>query len=205
MLDPVVSLFLNRPAPEVAPELLGCYLVREIDGVKYRGMIVETEAYAPGDPACHAYGKKSDRNAAMFGKAGFIYVYLIYGIYHCINIVTDQEDVASAVLIRALALDQVPPWIQGKQGKKNHKIQRLASGPGKLCRALKIDRSLNNMPLSLRSGLWLELQTNQFQIVQTTRIGLTKGTEIPWRWYIGDHPEVSVQAKDANIANKSKA
>jgi DNA-3-methyladenine glycosylase len=183
-----VSLWLSRPAAEVAPELLGCILVRKIDGIEYRGMIVETEAYAPGDPACHAYKKRSDRNAVMFGKAGAVYVYLIYGIYHCINLVTDRDGVASAVLIRAISLDKIPTWIEGKS-------DRLGAGPGKLCRTLKIDRSLNGVTLVPQSDLWLELEKKPHEIIQTTRIGLTKGIDIPWRWYIAGHPEVSVLEK----------
>ncbi len=182
------SLWLSRPSEQVAPDLLGCILVRQIDGITYRGTIVETEAYAPGDPACHAYVKKSDRNAAMFGVAGSVYVYLIYGIYHCINIVTDKDRVPSAVLIRALALDQIPPWVNSKEIS-----DRVGAGPGKLCRALKIDRSLNALVLAPNSELWLEPkpQDLNFKTVQTTRIGLSKGTDIPWRWYIKDHPAVS--------------
>lgn len=194
--------WLSRPAPEVAPDLLGCSLVRKIDGIEYRGLIVETEAYAPGDPACHAYKKRSDRNAAMFGKAGVVYVYLIYGIYHCINIVTDLDGVPSAVLIRALALDKIPPWIDLniKDIKQNtKKSDRLGAGPGKLCRALKIDRSLNGVELRPKSHLWLEEKDdpNSLEIVQTTRIGISKGVDIPWRWYIADHPAVSVLDKSA--------
>jgi len=183
--------WLSRPSPEVAPDLLGCVLVRQIDGITYRGTIIETEAYAPGDPACHAYVKKSDRNAAMFGAAGTAYIYLIYGIYHCLNIVADGDGVGSAVLIRSLALDQIPPWIDPQINS-----DRVAAGPGKLCRALKIDRSLNGLELNPNSGqdsgMWLEPRTQMtFDTVQTTRIGLTKGTDIPWRWYIKDHPAVS--------------
>jgi DNA-3-methyladenine glycosylase len=185
-----VAVWLGRPAPEVAPELLGCILVRKIDGIEYRGIIVETEAYSTGDPACHAYKKRSDRNAVMFGKAGSVYVYLIYGIYHCINIVTDQDGVASAVLVRALELDQIPPWIDPK------KSDRHGAGPGKLCSALKIDRSLNGMTLTPDSDIWLEIQQKPLEIVQTTRIGISQGIDIPWRWYISGHPEVSVLSKN---------
>lgn len=183
--------FLSRTAQEVAPQLLGCTLVRQIEGVEYRGPIVETEAYGPGDPACHGYTRKTDRNAAIFGKPGSVYVYLIYGMYHCLNIVTDREDVSSAVLLRALALDRIPPWLD-----TNEKASRIASGPGKLCRALKIDLSLNGTFLQPRSQLWLEPRSDDLvlkpsDIVQTTRIGLTKGADTPWRWYIKEHPSVS--------------
>ncbi|WP_019503048.1 DNA-3-methyladenine glycosylase [Pseudanabaena sp. PCC 6802] len=182
---------LSRPAQEVAPQLLGCTLVRQIDGVEYRGLIVETEAYGPGDPACHGYARKTDRNAAIFGKPGSVYVYLIYGMYHCLNIVTDREGVSSAVLLRALALDRVPPWVDAKE-----KVVRVAAGPGKLCRALKIDRRLNGICLQPRSQLWLEPRSDNLvikpsDIVQTTRVGLTKGADTLWRWYIKEHPSVS--------------
>ncbi len=197
-----ISLWLSRPAEVVAPDLLGCNLVRKIDGIEYRGIIVETEAYAPGDPACHAYKKRSDRNAAMFGKAGLVYVYLIYGIYHCINLVTDRDGVPSAVLIRALALDKIPPWIDCSIKKNIKNSDRLGAGPGKLCRTLKIDRTLNGMELIPQSDLWLEIDglkidKNSVEIVQTTRIGISKGVDIPWRWYIANHPAVSVLQKNS--------
>jgi DNA-3-methyladenine glycosylase len=197
-----ISLWLSRPAEEVAPDLLGCTLVRKIDGIEYRGIIVETEAYAPGDPACHAYKKRSDRNAAMFGKAGLVYVYLIYGIYHCINLVTDRDGVPSAVLVRALALDKIPPWIDRNIVKNLKNSDRLGAGPGKLCRALKIDRSLNGMELIPQSDLWLEIDglninKTAIEIVQTTRIGISKGVDITWRWYIAGHPAVSVLHKNS--------
>ena len=109
----VESNWLERPATEVAPDLVGCMLVRQMaDGEVLRGMIVETEAYCPGDPACHAYRRRTTRNGVMFEAAGVSYVYLIYGRYHCLNVVTDQVGVASAVLIRALQLESLPKWIK---------------------------------------------------------------------------------------------
>ncbi|MEO1134620.1 MAG: DNA-3-methyladenine glycosylase [Cyanobacteria bacterium J06639_1] len=183
-----------RPSPEVAPELLGCTLVRQFaDGSRYRCEITEVEAYAPGDPACHAYKRQTDRNRVMFGAAGHIYVYLIYGIYHCLNVVTDAEEVGSAVLIRALTLDELPPWISDK---KRRKPDRVAAGPGLLCMALQLDRSHNGMALSPKEGeaLWIEKSDRPIphsDIVQTTRIGITQGADIPWRWYLRDSPSVS--------------
>ena len=190
--------WLSRPSPDVAPDLVGCTLVRQFpDGTLYRGLIVETEAYAPDDPACHAYRRRTARNEVMFGSAGACYVYLIYGMYHCINVVTDADSVPSAVLIRALQLETIPPWIEPKQQAKP---QRVAAGPGKLCRALKIDLSLNGVLLQPGQPFWLEPRSSTFQqaldtgekgLVQTTRIGLTRGTELPWRWYLADCPAVS--------------
>ncbi|MBW4649195.1 MAG: DNA-3-methyladenine glycosylase [Kastovskya adunca ATA6-11-RM4] len=183
--------WLARPSTVVAPDLLGCTIVRQLaDGKLLRGMIVETEAYAPGDPACHAYRRQTPRNEVMFGSAGQVYVYLIYGMYHCLNIVTDRDQVPSAVLIRALQIQCIPPELDpGTSFKRD----RLAAGPGKLCKVLQIDRSLNATPLKLGEPLWLEHRSPHLipEVVQTTRIGLTKGVDLPWRWYLKDCPAVS--------------
>lgn len=183
--------WLARPSTEVAPDLVGCTLVRQFsDGTILRGMIIETEAYGSDDPACHAYRRRTQRNWVMFGPAGRTYVYLIYGVYYCLNIVTDQDNVPSAVLIRALQLDSVPSWIEPHAHSKLH---RLAAGPGKLCKVLKIDCSLNAQVLQFGQSLWLEHRPSQFlpMLIQTTRIGLSKGTDLPWRWYLKDCPAVS--------------
>ncbi|MEM7650078.1 MAG: DNA-3-methyladenine glycosylase [Cyanobacteria bacterium P01_A01_bin.70] len=194
----IAADWLRRPATDVAPDLIGCSLIRQFDdGSLYRCVIVETEAYTPGDPACHAYRRRTARNEVMFGPPGFCYVYLIYGMYHCINVVTNRDTVPSAVLIRALELDHLPPWIDEKQRQKP---QRVAAGPGKLCRALQIDRTLNGTRFEVGQPLWLEPRTAAFQqsiidgsmnLVQTTRIGLTQGVELPWRWYVADCQAVS--------------
>jgi DNA-3-methyladenine glycosylase len=160
-------------------------------------MIVETEAYGPGDPACHAYSQRTPGNQAMFGPAGLSYVYLIYGMYHCFNVVTDADGVASGVLIRALQLDVVPKGFSDVPEKKR---SRLASGPGKLCKILEIDRTLNALPFGVGEPLRLEHRSSEFQeaiesgtinIVQTTRIGISQGMDLPWRWYLGNYPAVS--------------
>jgi DNA-3-methyladenine glycosylase len=191
-MDTIEAAWLRRPSPEVAPDLLGCLLVRRWeDGRRLKGMIVETEAYAPGDPACHAYRRKTPRNGVMFGPPGHSYVYFIYGMYHCLNVVTDGDGVPSAVLIRALQLLEIPPWLTVPPRQKAH---RLAAGPGKLCRVMEIERSLNGIPFHPQQALWLEPPPEAVQtahITQTTRIGLTQGAEIPWRWYLTDSPAVS--------------
>jgi DNA-3-methyladenine glycosylase len=189
----IESQWFARPAPEVAPDLIGCVLVRQLpNGDRLQGTIVETEAYGPDDPACHAYRKRTPRNAVMFGPAGYSYVYLIYGIYHCFNVVTDQDGVASAVLIRALAL----PEARLDSGLSPKAQARLATGPGKLCRYLEIDRSLSQMPLMEGQPLWLEHPQRKqsapaLELIQTTRIGLTQGADIPWRWYLKGSAAVS--------------
>ncbi len=182
----------DRPSTTIAPALIGCQLVRQLtNGPLIRSTIVETEAYAPGDPACHAYSGKSKRNAAMFGPPGHSYVYLIYGMYHCLNVVTESAGIGSAVLVRALELDTVPPHLNAKQTAKPH---RIAAGPGKLCRALEIDRGLDGVRFHPDSGIWLEHcpeSTAAGHIVQTTRIGITKAAETPWRWYLESSKSVS--------------
>jgi DNA-3-methyladenine glycosylase len=196
--SPIDALWLSRPSTEVAPALIGCILIRQMpDGLIIRGLIVETEAYTPDDPAMHAYRGRTKRNQVMFGPAGRAYVYQIYGSYYCLNIVTDQDEVASAVLIRALMLESIPPWISSPDKLKLH---RIAAGPGKLCRALMIDVTLNTTPLQPGQALWLEHRDSQFQqqleqgnftLIQTIRIGLTKGVDLPWRWYLSNCPAVS--------------
>ncbi len=210
--------WLARPSTVVAPELLGCYLVRQFaEGKILRGKIVETEAYGPGDPACHAYRRRTLRNEVMFGAAGVAYVYIIYGIYHCFNVVTDVVETPSGVLIRALELEKIPPWLPDflpqfspsflsnssisnspdsttletlDSVKIKGKLERLAAGPGKLCRVMAIDRTLNGTDLT-KPPLWLEQGEPVPAIFQTTRIGLSLGAEIPWRWYIKNCQAVS--------------
>lgn len=202
--------WLARPSTAIAPDLIGCHLVRQVtdtaqESTLWRGLIVETEAYTPGDPACHAYRRRTDRNQVMFGPAGMTYVYLIYGMYHCLNVVTDLDGVPSAVLIRALQLETIPPWLDREVTQRDTRLKaskphRVAAGPGKLCRALKIDLSLNAQPLQPGQPLWLEHRSPTFQkqldqqaiaLVQTTRIGLTQGADRPWRWYLAPCPAVS--------------
>ncbi len=193
----ITTEWCDRSTLEVAPELIGCTLVRQLNGETLRGLIVETEAYCPNDPACHAYRGKTPSNAAMFGPPGHSYVYFIYGMYHCFNVVTESTNIGSAVLIRAIALTHLPKNLEPKYTQQG---KRVAAGPGKLCRTLAIDRSHNGHPLRPEHKLWLEHRTPQFQqqldagnhsLVQTIRIGITKAADRPWRWYLKDHPSVS--------------
>ena len=189
------TAFTAQASTVVAPALVGCGLHRRLRGRTYSGVIVETEAYMPDDPACHAYRGKTASNAHMFGPPGHSYVYFIYGMYHCLNVVTLPEGSGSAVLIRAVGLDQVPPDVDDK-GKPH----RVAAGPGKLCRTWQIDRSHSGQAFIPEHDLWVTprhptleqaLKTGAQQLTQTTRIGLSKAVEQPWRWYLTDHPAVS--------------
>jgi DNA-3-methyladenine glycosylase len=193
----IPSQWFSRSSLEVAPDLLGCRLVRRWpDGRQLSGIIVETEAYAPADPACHAYRRETPRNRVMFGPAGYSYVYLIYGIYHCLNVVTDGDKVPSAVLIRAVELETVPDWLQGY---RKEKPVRWGAGPGKLCQLFDINRELTDRPLTPDTGLWMEKAAASWQqsldsaaaVTQTTRIGLTQGADLPWRWYVEQSKAVS--------------
>jgi DNA-3-methyladenine glycosylase len=188
--------WFDRSAVSVAPDLIGCTLVRQLpDGTQLRGLIVETEAYQEGDPACHAYRKQTKRNQIMFGAPGFVYVYLIYGMYHCVNIVTDRVGTPSAVLIRALEL--TPETLRTILLKPKQKPVRAAAGPGKLCQAMQINLDLYGTKLELGQAMWLEhrvstpesvwpanLDLSSIELTQTTRIGLTQGLDLPWRWYL---------------------
>jgi DNA-3-methyladenine glycosylase len=190
--------WFDRSAVNVAPDLIGCTLVRQLpDGTQLRGLIVETEAYQEGDPACHAYRKQTKRNRIMFGDPGYVYVYLIYGIYHCVNVVTDRSGVPSAVLIRALELDK--QTLNSIPLKPKEKPARVAAGPGKLCLAMQIDLELYGTKLEFGQAMWIEHRENrldpEIELVQTTRIGLTQGVELPWRWYLKGCQAVSKLAK----------
>src|SRR5215831_12857447 len=128
--------FYSRPAVHVASDLLGKVLVRRLNGRNLAGTVVETEAYAgPHDLACHASKGRTRRTEVMFGPAGHAYIYMIYGLFFCLNVVTDHEDFASAVLIRAIEpLQNVD--VMRKQRGNPARENDIASGPGKLCRAL---------------------------------------------------------------------
>ena len=132
--------YFSRPTVTVARSLIGKYLVRAIGGRILAGKIVEVEAYVGSqDKACHASKGRTQRTEVMFGQAGVAYVYLIYGMYHCLNVVTEREKFPSAVLIRAIEIDG-----------------ELIDGPGRLCRALEIDRGLNRADLTEGESLWFE-------------------------------------------------
>jgi DNA-3-methyladenine glycosylase len=170
--------FFARSVHTVARELIGCELL--VDGIG--GVIVETESYERDDPACHAYVGLTDRTAPLFGPPGNAYVYLSYGIHSLLNFVCEPEGSAAAVLIRALE----PTMGVDTMRERRRRAQPLdlCSGPGKLTEALGVGLELNRAPLDeppfeLRTptGRWREV------VVATgPRIGITKATELPWRF-----------------------
>jgi DNA-3-methyladenine glycosylase len=172
---------LSASAEEVAPRLLGCYLVRELDGQTLVGKIVETEAYAEHDAASHSYKGRTPRTDMMFGPAGFLYVYFTYGMHYCCNVVTGQEGEGSAVLIRALE----PLEGESVMSERRHGLSgvQLTNGPAKLCQALDITKAQNGHDLQ-QAPLQLIINEPISQIVQTTRIGISQAKDVPWRFYI---------------------
>ncbi len=138
--------FYEQKTVDVAKQLLGKYLVRKHPEGNTVGRIVETEAYiGPQDLACHASKGRTARTEVMFGQAGHAYVYFIYGFYNMLNLVTEQKDYPAAVLIRAV--EPVSGIDLMKRRREMDKLRDLASGPGKLCLAFAVDRSLNGADL----------------------------------------------------------
>lgn len=189
--------FYERPnVVKIARELLGKGLFTEISGVITGGMIVETEAYSWKEKGCHAYGgRMTVRNKIMFDKGGHAYVYLCYGMHNLFNVVTNKEGVADAVLIRALEPLKGVEEMKNRRGVLKN-FYHLTSGPGKLTRALGIDRSFNGKFL-LNHDVWIEdigKNLNGKQIASTQRIGIDYAGEdakLPWRFTINGNKWVS--------------
>ena len=183
--------FYDRDPRQVAVDLLGCVLSHETDEGTTSGTIVETEAYlCMDDPACHAYRWPEMKNRTIFKGPGLAYVYLIYGRYPLINVNCEEEGKGSAVLIRALDPLVGLDLMAERRGKLD-----LCTGPGKLTTALGIEmrhdaHDLTRPPLTLRYG-----NAPEGEIVATTRIGLSRGTELPYRYLVRGDPNVSVQPK----------
>lgn len=180
--------FYAAPVKRVAKALLGKVLVRRCPQGDRRGIIVETEAYHQDDPACHANCGRTKRNAAMFGIPGTAYVYFIYGIHYCFNVVTGEEGKGEAVLIRAIEPIAGIPLMETARNTRNIKL--LCSGPARLCQALNITTDLNGVDL-IGNTLYLEQGRPAQEIVTTTRIGISRGRELAYRFYLADNTFIS--------------
>jgi DNA-3-methyladenine glycosylase len=157
-----------------------------VDGVG--GILVETEAYAPGDPASHSYRGRTSRNATMFGPPGRLYVYRSYGIHWCANVVCGPEGVGAAVLLRALEPTQGLAEMHGRRGVQDPLA--LASGPGRLTQALGITRDHDGLPLD-RPPFELHGRDGNPDLVAGPRVGIARAAERPWRYSLRSSPFVS--------------
>lgn len=185
--------FYEQSTVEVARELLGKHLVRKHPDGTTVGRIVETEAYVgPDDKACHASRGRTPRTEIMFGPAGHAYIYFVYGFHHMLNIVTEQVDFPAAVLIRAV--EPIAGIELMKQRRGTEQPRNLASGPGKLCEAFAIDRSLNGSDICGRVLYIRDDGELTAGIVTSPRVGVDyagKWKHKPWRFLISGNPFVS--------------
>jgi DNA-3-methyladenine glycosylase len=182
--------FYARYTPTVARSLLGCRLVRVLDGKRLAGRIVETEAYRGSrDPASHAFRGRTGRNLVMFGEAGRSYCYFTYGNHWMLNFTTEKEGVPGAVLVRA-----VEP-LEGISTMKKYRdvasVVDLANGPGKLTKAFAIDGGLNAEDLTRSGRLYVERWERPGKTGVSTRVGIRVGVEMRWRFFIPGDPFVS--------------
>ena len=194
-MEPLTAGFYDRDTVTVARELLGKHIVRRLeDGTELVCAITETEAYVgPIDKACHAYNyKRTERTKTLFAPPGTAYVYLIYGMYHCLNLVTEPEGEPCAVLIRGAEPVRNGDIIANKRfGRKLAELspyqrKNLLNGPGKLCRGLDITRAQNGLNLTERdSGLWVCDGPAPAEIRTGKRVGIDyaeEAVDFPWRF-----------------------
>ena len=180
--------FFLQPTSDVARELLGGMLFRETDDGRVAGRIVETEAYVADDPANHASRGKTRRNASMFGPPGHVYVYRIHQVF-CLNVVTQPKGVGEAVLIRAVEPVEGIPIMESNRGISN--LRMLARGPGRLCQAFDIDKSVDGSPLDGRSLGIERCMEPVGEITVRPRIGIRVGTDMPLRFYLAGNRFIS--------------
>ena len=187
--------FFEQPTLKVAENLLDKFLVVQREGKRVAGKIVETEAYiGEDDLACHASKGRTNRSEILYRKAGTVYVYLVYGMYYCLNIVTERENFPSAVLIRAI---EPIEGIDLMKKRRNTNISRnLASGPGKLCMAFGINKKLNGENV-FGKDIWIEDRgedESPKNIISAPRVGVDYAKHcknLPWRFYIKDNQFIS--------------
>ena len=181
--------FLNGPATEVAPRLLGCELEWEIGGKKVRVRIVETESYDQDDAASHSYKGRTPRTDVMFGPSGHLYVYFTYGMHYCCNVVCGPEGRGEAVLIRAVEPIDGAEVLEERRGKPGIEA---TNGPAKLCQALGIDRAMNGHDLSRPPLVLIERPPlPDGEVLRTPRVGISKAKDELRRYYVRSSRYVS--------------
>ena len=201
----LIREFYARETLMVARELLGKILVHEVNGVKLKGKIVETEAYIGSiDKACHAYGgKHTPRLETLYGRPGIAYVYFIYGMYHCFNVITKEEGFPEGVLIRAIQPIEGLDEMSKLRFKKDYneltkaQIKNLTTGPSKLCIAMNVNKENNKQDLCI-SKLYIEdsVEKEKIEIIEAKRVGIDYAEEAKdflWRFYIKNNIWVSVK------------
>ncbi len=174
--------FFARDVVTVARALIGVTMTIDGDG----GTIVESEAYDATDPASHSFAGPGVRNAAIFGAAGMAYVYRIYGLHHCLNVTCGD---GAAVLIRALAPTAGMEVMRARRATTQAEVV-LCAGPGRLCKALGVDLSLNDAPLDRAPFAWRD-RTAEPPIAAGPRIGITRASAVPWRFVLAGSPSLS--------------
>lgn len=188
--------FFSKDCLSLAKALLGKIIIRKLEQDYICAKIVETEAYiGPEDKACHAFGnKRTLRTEPMFFEGGHVYVYLIYGMYNCLNIVAGEKNKPEAVLIRAVEVMQGQRYVETFRKIKSSKIQDYTNGPGKLCMAMDIDRRHNGINLLQSEEIFLIHGEDVEEIIKRPRINIDYAQEYKdklWRFYIKDNPFVS--------------
>ncbi|MFN0009540.1 MAG: DNA-3-methyladenine glycosylase [Planctomycetota bacterium] len=188
----ILRSFFLRPTPVVARDLLGQVLVHDSPEGRTAGIIVETEAYLRDDPASHSFRGPTARNASMFGPPGRAYVYLIYGIHRCLNVVTAEAGIGEAVLLRALEPIEGLELMRSRRGDVDDRD--LCSGPGKLVQALGIEGAHDGLdfargPVGLRESRLL--RPARARVVRDVRVGIRKGMDLPLRFCLRESPFVS--------------
>jgi len=198
-----LSFFSDYDTRTLAQRLLGCELVHESPDGLTSGIIVETEAYLQDDPACHAFNRRTARTEPMYGVAGTVYVYLIYGMYQCFNIVSNAEGIGEAVLIRALQPTAGIGLMEMRRRLRPGKMQitspvgkvtlkELCRGPGKLVQAMGIERDKHNATLLSGDILYVRAPVAAPEaVIAGPRVGINVGRELPYRYYIKDNIFVS--------------
>lgn len=196
--------FYAQKTTKVAKELLGKYIYHRVNGIELVAKIVETEAYTQNDPACHANRGETPRNKVMFGPGGFVYVYFTYGNYWLLNFVTAKEGQGEAVLIRAVEPVEGIEIMRQSRPKAIKDVD-IANGPGKLVQALMVTKDYYGLDLEskhfhvLENGLpCFARNDDEFEIITTTRIGISVGCDLPYRFYIKDNRYVSKKIKNEN-------
>lgn len=200
---PLPRSFYGPSAKVVAPRLLGHWLIRRWAGGVAGGAIVETEAYLADDPASHGYRGETARNRAMYGPPGRAYVYFIYGVHFCVNVVCRPAGCAEAVLIRAVEAEFGEEWM--RQNRSCATSVQLSNGPGKLCAALAIDRQIDGIDLcDTASPLFVannpsvaSWRRRRGPVMATPRLGLTLAADWPLRFFLDASPFVSRRARQA--------